>query len=160
MNSMKQDLFPRTFNSVSLGIPTLIYQRKKFHHQKFTCGQRNFWVHSIKFNYINKKQTLDWGLHITKLFLLNFLSLLFPSSTQERGLVGKQWSHKRPVDERECKAMDSVLFCCHDFPCNGLFIWNMTPHCWHADSSRQVSKTLIRRRVKDWSIKEGLIMTK
>lgn len=54
----------------------------------------------------------------------------------------KWCSHKRPVNKGEGQAMDSGLISFKDFPGKSLFIRNMAPHCWHADSHRQASISL------------------
>jgi hypothetical protein len=80
-------------------------------------------------------------------FPLKILSWLYPCFCIQH--VGKKkWgfkscnrSYKWPINERESQAMNTVVFSMH-FPRDGLIIWSMSPHCWHADPSWHTSKPL------------------
>lgn len=57
-------------------------------------------------------------------------------------------SHKRPIHKREGEAVHRVFVGCKHLPDDGLLVRDMAPHCRHADTTRQVSKSLqIRRRL-------------
>lgn len=69
------------------------------------------------------------------------LSFLCSSGKKQGTRIG--FSYKWPIYERESQAVNSVVFSSKHFPCDGLVIWHMASHRRHADSSWQISKSLM-----------------